>query len=104
MFLRIPAACDAAWPQPVRAWVCVSAADGRRLELTVQDTRVCGSTAQALLPSLLPLDQWAFPVARVFDTLSPYANTVSVTVTYLDEEMRVVRDEEGRPFVYARAE
>lgn len=78
--------------------------DGRRLELTVQDTRVCGSTAQALLPSLLPLDQWAFPVAQVFDAVSPYANTVSVTLTYLDEEMRVVRDEDGRPFVYVRAD
>lgn len=68
----------------------------------MQDTRVCDSTPQRMLPSLLPLDEWAFPVARVFEQLSPYANTVTVTLTYLDADLRIARDPEGRPFVYTR--
>jgi hypothetical protein len=69
----------------------------------VETTRVRRSSLQELLPSMT-LDRIAFPVLDVFERLSPSASTVTMDITFLDEGMRIVRDEEGRRFVYTKAD
>jgi hypothetical protein len=73
------------------------------MEITVLSTRIADSTLQRLLP-WLPLDQVLFPTGEVFTTIKRGSANVVARVTYLDSDMRVVRDRDDRVFVYTRLE
>lgn len=54
-----------------------------------------------LLP-FLPLDNVAFPVRDVFESLKPSSSIVKAKVTYLDQDFRIMRNDDGKYFVFSR--
>lgn len=77
-----------------------STEDPNLLELSVEKTQVLDSTVAKLLP-FLDADM-AFPSGAALELARPGASTVYLRVTYLDEDLRVSRNEDGRVSVFSR--
>lgn len=76
------------------------------VEITVEKTQVLQSTIEKLLPFQLPLlgASSSFPSGAALELLKPGSSTVYMRISYLDDDLRIARNEQdNKVFIYERA-
>ena len=76
------------------------------VEITVEKTQVLHSTIEKLVPFQLPLlgDSSSFPSGAALELLKPGSSTVYMRISYLDEDLRISRNEQdNKVFIFERA-
>lgn len=78
---------------------------GGEVELRVEKTQVLGSTLQRMLniPSSSPLVAQGFPSGAALELASPGSSTVGLTNLYIDDMLRVSKNDFDKVFVFERA-
>ena len=81
------------------AWV---PSEPQYLELTIEKTQVLDSTVMKMLPFSFDDENIAFPSGSALELAKPGSSSVFMKVIYLDENLRISRNEDDKVFVHSR--